>query len=377
MRIAILGIRGVPAKYGGLETCAEEIGARLVARGHEVICYCRYTGTEDDRLPEFRGIKRIMLHNLRYTITDTYTHSFLACCHVLAVKPDVILAFNPAISSVCAIPRVFGYPVVLNPDGFDWRRAKWGPFAKRFIYVSAYMAAKVCNQLIIDAKSVSDYYAGEFDCAPVYIPNGANVDTESTRPEILAQYGIEKDNYFLFLSRHVPENSCRHIIKAFEALDTDKKLVMGGGQAEESSYAASLRETRDPRILFPGPIYDPDHVRELHLGCYALLHGNQPGGTSLGLLKALGHGCCVLTLNTVDNAYAVQDAAVTYKLSETDLHDKMRYVLDHPEAVAELRRKAVARCRDAYNWDVLAEQYEEILRRAARGEKSPTFDPAS
>ncbi|MBP8131291.1 MAG: DUF1972 domain-containing protein [Candidatus Hydrogenedentes bacterium] len=368
MRIAILGIRGVPAKYGGLETCAEEVGARLVARGHEVICYCRYTNSEDDSLPEYRGIKRIMLRNLRYTVTDTYTHSLFACMHTVKLKPDVVLAFNPAISTLCIIPKTFGYPVVLNPDGFDWRRAKWGPFAKRFIYVSAFIAAKLCDKLVIDAKSVSDYYVQDFDCDPIHIPNGANVETESTRPEILEQYGLEKDGYFLFLSRHVPENSCRHIIKSFEGLQTDKKLVMGGGHANESSYAASLRETKDPRILFPGPVYDADHVRELHLGCYALLHGNQPGGTSLGLLKALGHGCCVLTLNTVDNAHAVQDAAITYNLSETDLRDKLRYVLDNPDMVAALRKRAVNRCLEAYNWDILAEQYEEVLQSAARGE---------
>lgn len=367
MRIAILGIRGVPAKYGGLETCGEEIGARLAARGHDVFCYCRRAGDADDDLPEYRGIRRINLPRLRTKITDTYSHSLFACCHVLKLKPDVILAFNPAISTLCAIPKIFGYSIVLNPDGFDWRRAKWGPFAKRFIYVSAFIAAKLCDKLIIDAKSVSDYYQEDFDCHPIHIPNGANVETDSTHPEILRQYGLEKDGYFLFLSRHVPENSCRHIIKSFEELDTDKKLVMGGGDAKESSYAASLRETKDPRIIFPGPIYDADHVRELHLGCYALLHGNQPGGTSLGLLKALGYGCCVLTLNTVDNAFAVQDSALTYILSETDLVEKLRYTLDHPEEVAALRAKAVERCRTAYDWDVLALQYEKVLTRAAEG----------
>ena len=365
MRIAIFGIRGIPAKYGGLETCGEEIGARLAARGHDVYCYCRYTGDEDDRLQEFRGIRRIMLPSLRYKFTDTYSHSFLAALHVLKLRPDVILAFNPAISTLCIIPKALGYPIVLNPDGFDWRRAKWGAIAKRFIYVSAFLAAKVCDRLIIDARSVSDYYQEDFDCDPIHIPNGANIETESTNPEILEKYGLKKGEYFLFLSRHVPENSCRHIIKAFEELDTDKKLVMGGGHANESSYAASLRETTDPRILFPGPIYDPDHVRELHLGCYALLHGNQPGGTSLGLLKALGYGCCVLTLNTVDNADAVQDAAITYKLSETDLRDKLRFTLENPDIVAEYRRKAVERCRAAYNWDLLASQYEDVLLRAA------------
>jgi glycosyltransferase involved in cell wall biosynthesis len=366
MRIAILGIRGVPAKYGGLETCGEEVGARLAARGHEVYCYCRFTGTSDDELTEFRGIKRINLPNIKYSFTDTYSHSLLACLHVLKLKPDVILAFNPAISTVVTIPRLFGYGVALNPNGFDWRRAKWGTFAKRFIYVSAFFAAKVCNKLIIDAKSVSDYYEHDFDCEPIHIPNGANVELDPAPVDIQQEYGLEKDGYFLFLSRHVPENSCSHIIRAFEQLDTDKKLFMGGGDVHDSAYAESLRDTKDPRIIFPGAIYDNDHVKALHHGCYALIHGNQPGGTSLGLLKALGYGCCVLTLNTVDNAYVVQDNALTYRLSEHDLRDKMQFAIEHPEIVRDLRVKAANRCREAYNWDVLAEQYESVLINVAR-----------
>jgi len=362
MKIAILGIRGVPAKYGGLETCAEEIGARLVKRGHEVICYCRRG--EDEELEEYRGIRRIILPSLRYTVTDTYSHSLFACLHVLGQRPDVILAFNPAISTLCVIPKLFRHVVVLNPNGFDWRRPKWGWFAKRFIYVSAFIAAKICDRLIIDAKSVRDYYAEDFDCDPIHIPNGANIDPESRHPEILEQYGLEKDGYFLFLSRHVPDNSCEHIIEAFEGLETDKKLVMGGGEASDSAYAAALRESKDPRILFPGAIYNPEHVKELHHGAYAVIHGNQPGGTSLGLLKALGYGTCVLTLGTPDNAYVVQDAALTYKLSSEDLRGKLQYLLRHPERVEELRRLAVIRCEEGYSWDRLANEYEAVLTEA-------------
>jgi len=364
MKIAMLGIRGVPAKYGGLETCAEEVGARLAERGHEVYCYCRRG--EDDGLAEYRGIRRLLLSSLHGKTTDTYSHSFLACLHVLTLKPDVILAFNPAISTLCVIPKFFGYRVALNPNGFDWRRPKWGWFARRFIYGSAFIGAKVCDQLIIDAVSVRDYYADDFGCNPVHIPNGATVDATSTNPEILLRYGLEKDGYFLFLSRHVPDNSCEYIIKAFEGLKTDKKLVMGGGDPNDSPYAARLRQTQDPRIVFPGPIYDPLHVKELHHGCYAVIHGNQPGGTSLGLLKAMGYGCCVLTLDTPDNAYVVQDAALTYKLSPEDLRGKLKYLLEHPERAKELRGRALARIEEAYSWDRLTDQYEEVLLRIAR-----------
>lgn len=233
--------------------------------------------------------------------------------------------------------------------------------------MSGHIAAKVCDKLIIDAVSVKHYYQHEFKCDPVYIPNGANIETAEASEtaeaeEILEQYGLEKYDYFLFLSRHVPENSCDVIIKAFEGLDTNKKLFFGGGVSYKSPYAESLKQTKDERIIFPGPIYNPPHVRELHHRCYALIHGNQPGGTSLGLLKALGFGTCVLTVNTPDNAYvASKDAAVLYELSIEDLQDKMRYLLDNPEKVKKYRQKAVERIKEEYLWDKIAHQYAEVL----------------
>jgi glycosyltransferase involved in cell wall biosynthesis len=330
-----------------------------------VIVYCRKGNY--DSAGEYKGIRRIMLPHLNFKITDTYSHSFLAMCHVLTQKADVVLAFNPAISTLCTIPRLFGRKVALNPDGFDWRRKKWGWFARRFIYVSAYIAAKVCNKLIIDAVSVKNYYQEVFKCDPVYVPNGANIETpdaeeSASAAEILREYGLEKDGYFLFLSRHEPENSCEYIIEAYEGLETDKKLFFAGGISYKSPYAESLKGTKDERIIFPGAIYDPLRVKLLHHNCYALVHGNQPGGTSLGLLKALGFGTCVMTVNTPDNAYAAAgDAALLYDLSSEDIREKMRYLLEHPERVEHYRRRAVERIREEYIWDKVADQYERAF----------------
>ncbi len=367
----MIGIRGVPAKYGGLETCGEEVGKRLVQRGHEVIVYCR-PGYWDDSATEYEGIRRIVLPSLKMKFTDTYSHSFLSMVHVLRQKPDAILAFNPSIASLCLIPKAFGYRVALNPDGFDWRREKWGPIARGFIYASAWLCTKVVDQMIIDAVSVCDYFNATFHCAPpaVYIPNGAVPEpasesgvSEKDQAAILEKYGVEKNKYLLFLSRHVPENSCEYLIEAFEGVDTDMKLLFGG--PGDSTYAQSLTATKDPRILFPGGIYDPDEVKVLHHACYFVLHGNQPGGTSLGLLKALGYGACAMTLDTPDNAYAIRDAGVKYELSVGDIRAKMRELLDDPAKVEACRVRAVGRVREEYLWDVVTDKYEAVLTRLA------------
>ena len=380
MRIAIIGIRGVPANYGGLEDCAEEVGKRLAARGHEVAVYCRkgsYGGPGHQAAAgEYQGIRRITLPSLKTKVADTYSHSLLCMFHVLSQKPDVIWAFNPGIATLCTIPKLLGHRIVLHADGFDWRRKKWGWLARTFIHQSARLAARICDGLILDAASARDYCDAKFRCRrpPIYIPNGTKRE-ESERPEVIREYGLEKDGYFLFLSRIAPDNSCDTIIRAFEGLKTEKKLVLGGSAAEDGSYMKGLRRTPDPRILFPGPIYDPVHVKELHYGSYALLHGNLAGGTSIGLLKGLAFGTCVLSPDTPDNAYVVGDAGVLYKNSAGDLRAKMQFLLDNYDAVARYRREAVRRIGAEYDWDNIADRYEELFAGIAAGRRASKVLP--
>ena len=365
------GIRGVPARYSGLETCAEEVGRRLVARGHEVIVYCRrHAFPPPDAGAPYLGMRRIILPSLKTKHGDTYSHTFLSLLHAPRLKPDILLVFNPGNATLCVIPKLLGLPVVLNPDGFDWKRQKWAAPVQAFIKFSAWLSTRVVDQLVTDAVAVCEHYNTEFGCRPpaVYIPNGAELETPEDSPvpadeaeAILRSYGLEPGRYILFLSRHEPENSCDLIIRAYEGLETSLPLFFGGGVTYHSAYADGLRKTLDPRILFPGPIYEPRHVKVLHHHCYFLINGNQPGGTSLGLLKAMGYGTCVAAVHTPDNAYTVGPAGLTFELTEESLRGVMRRLLDHPEEVQELRRRAVERIREEYLWDDIAMKYETIL----------------
>ena len=212
MRIVMTGIRGVPARYSGLETCAEEVGRRLAARGHEVIVYCRrHAYPRPDAGEPYLGMRRVILPSLKTKHTDTYSHTLLSLLHAPRLKPDALLVFNPGNATLCLIPKALGLPTVLNPDGFDWRRQKWNPLAQAFIRHSAWFSTKVVDQLVTDAVAVCEHYNTEFRCRPpaLYIPNGAEIETPESSPvpegeaaAILRRYGLESGRYFLFLSRH-------------------------------------------------------------------------------------------------------------------------------------------------------------------------------
>ena len=109
--------------------------------GHEVVVYCR-KGVDDDAAPTYRGMRRVVLQRINRKHLDTYSHTLLSFLHVTRVKPDVIFAFNASNATLCVIPKLFGYPVILHIDGFDWERPKWSPVGRRLIRGSAWLCSR-------------------------------------------------------------------------------------------------------------------------------------------------------------------------------------------------------------------------------------------
>ena len=359
----------MPAIYGGPETCAREVAIRLAARGHDVTAYCR-PGYYDDAVKMYEGVHRVVLPTIRTTATETYFHTFVSIAHAVIRRADVVLIFNPGVGGLSMIARAFGVPVVLNPDGFDWRRAKWGRFAKWFIKTNAWLSTKVCNQLITDSVTICEFYNDDWNCTPRarYIPYGAPIEPETGGEDVdavLRKYGVEDRKYFFFLSRHVPENSCAEILEGFELLNEPGiKLLFGGGG--ESEYAQTLRRHASESILMPGVIQDEREVAVLHRHCYAVIHGNQPGGTSLGLLKAMGYGCCVATPDTPDNRYVVDKTGYTYGVDPKSVCKVLHEMLSDPDEVLHRGQLASRRIQEHYDWEVVTDQYLETIETVVR-----------
>ncbi len=360
MKIAIIGTRGIPARYGGFETCAQELSLRLVEKGHKVIIYCRNTNSPD-KPEEFKGVKLIHLPSIKTKITDTFSHTFFSMIHVLFQRVDVILVFNAANSPLCIIPRLFGKKIAINVDGLEWQRKKWGKVARRYYQFAEYTATKVCHKIISDSKTIQKYYLERYKVKSTFIPYGANIEV-SSNPEIIKEYNLIKDGYFFVVTRLEPENNTDLTVKAFEQVKTDKNLVIIGGVSYKSRFVEELKKTKDKRIIFLPPVYVPEHLRELFCNAYAYVHGNEVGGTNPALLSALGYGNCVLSLNVPYNAEVVNDAAIRYEKSTEDLRAKMQYFIDNPDVVLKYRKKAVTRIKEAeYIWERVTDDYEKLL----------------
>jgi glycosyltransferase involved in cell wall biosynthesis len=365
MKIALIGTRGVPANYGGFETCAEELAVGLAARGHDITVYCRPGNVAGDP-SSFRGAKLVYRKFVDTKSLGTISHT--ANCLFDAVRRDfdVLMVFNAGNGPLCVVPRLWRKPFAVNVDGLEWKRAKWGRLVKLYYQFGEWASAHLADRVVSDSRAIQKYYDDRFSTPSTFIAYGAHVET-SERPGVLDEYDLSPGDYFFVASRLEPENNADLTVRAFEKTKTEKKLVIAGGANWDSPFVEQLKRTTDPRVQLLGPIYKDGHIPELHAHCYAYVHGNEVGGTNPALLKAMGYGNCILALDVPFNAEVVGESAMLYSKDADDLASKMQVLLDNPALAAEYRRRAPERIEEAYQWDTVVRDYEILFERLKAG----------
>ncbi|MCI0696943.1 DUF1972 domain-containing protein [candidate division KSB1 bacterium] len=364
MKIAIMGIRGIPANYGGFETFAEELSTRLVQRGHEVTVYGRSNNIKFEG-KTYRGVRLAILPTIRHKYFDTVAHTFLCVLHSLTQKYDAILICNSANAVFSWIPRLKGMPVALNVDGLEWKRQKWNMLGKAFYRLSEWLATFCVNEVVTDAREIERYYWERFHKRSTYIPYGAPMERVETQ-EVLRQFNLQPKQYVLYVSRFEPENNPHRVVKAFEEVKTDLKLVMVGDAPYNGRFIQELKSTKDPRIIFTGYVFGRGY-RELQSNAFLYIQGTEVGGTHPALLEGMGHGNCVLANDVPEHREVLGDAGFFFVLGHNgDLRDKLQNLVDNPKLVERTGQKALARIRDHYTWDHITESYERFFMRMVR-----------
>ena len=359
MRFAIVGTRGIPARYGGFETFAEELSTRLVARGHQVTVYCRERNSE----PSYRGVRLQYLPTIRHKYFDTLAHTLLSTLHLLGSRYDALLFCNAANAIFTWMPRVLGMPVALNVDGLERHRKKWNALAKAWYRVSERLATWMPNAVVTDAQAIARYYHEKYRRDSVMIPYGAELGAVETC-DVLQKLELEPKKYFLYVSRMEPENNGLLVREAFERVITDLRLALIGDAPYAADYIAQVRDTGDPRIVIPGAIYGQGY-RELGSHCFAYIHATEVGGTHPALIEAMGRGALTLYLDTPENAEVAGGAGLPFT------HEDLSRVIEHVLALNEVEQQtwralAIERVRSRYSWDAVTDAYEKLLEGLAK-----------
>jgi glycosyltransferase involved in cell wall biosynthesis len=371
MKIAMLGTRGIPASYSGFETCVEQLGQRLVERGYQVTVYCRshhitYPGGD------YKGMRLVKLPTIANKYLDTIIHSFISSLHALNQHYDIALYFIAGNSPVTWLTRLVGTKTVLNVDGLDWKREKWPKLAKLYIQFAEYLATKLPNCHVTDSHVVQNYYRDRFQSQPLYITYGSEIERVAPG-ETLELYGLQAQNYILFVGRLVPENCVHHLILAFQKLETDLKCVIVGHASYAEKYIAELKTLAqdDPRIIFTGYVFGQSY-HELGSNAKVFVETSGVGGTHPALTEAMAFGNCVVANDTPENLETIGEAGVAYdgKVGAESLRSSLERLLSKPELIDQYRQRANRRARLLYSWEAVTDDYERLFYKL-RGQPLP------
>ncbi len=363
MKIAILGIRGIPANYGGFETFAEELAPRLVDRGHEVTVYGRSNNIRYSS-DVYKGVRLVILPTIPTKHLDTVAHTFISVFHALPAGFDVILMCNAANALFCAVPRLAGTPVALNVDGIERKRQKWGVAGRTYYWISEFLSTIIPNVVVTDAVVIRDYYMERHKTSSVMIAYGTDL-RHKDETDLLDSLGLESRKYMLYVSRLEPENNAHLAIEAYASVDTEMPLVVVGDAPYASAYIERLKSMADPRVRFTGAIYGDGYL-ELRCHAYAYIQATEVGGTHPALLEAMGAGNCILAKDTPEHQEVLEETGLYFE----DVHGLaalLTKVLSDPSLARAYGEKTRERARAVYSWEVITDEYENLFRRMSAG----------
>ncbi len=361
MRLALMGTRGVPARYGGFETFAEQLSTRLVARGHEVTVYSR-CGIFDryGALEDYRGVKRRQVPTIFHKYLETPLSGLTTFIDALFQRYDGILLCNAANSPFAPILKLKGVPLLINVDGIERDRAKWNKLGKAWYLLGERASVLLATRLVSDAEVIADYYRSAYGCGSEVIPYGVH---PVVRPagEALAKFGLKPKGYILYVSRLEPENNALGVIEAYNKLSPEMPLVIVGDAPYAQEYKEQLKAAASPNVVFTGFQFG-DAYEEFQSNCYCYVQATEVGGTHPALVESMSYGNCVIANGTPENLEVIGDAALAYdKNNFTRLSEVLASVLADQGLVEHFGRKARERALSRYSWDAVVSRYETLL----------------
>lgn len=366
MRIAFIGLKGIPGNFTGVETYVEEIGARLSLR-HEVWAYCRPHYVPKTGEIEFRGINRVWLPSIKTKHLDATFHSLVSSLHSTFRGFDIyhFQALGPSAFSV--FPRLKGAKIVVTVHGLDWARAKWGRVAKRFLKAAEKVMINVADAIIVVSRSLERYYLNNYGLKTFYIPNGVCASNFITK-EKLSALSLEPNSYLLFMARLTPEKGAHILIDAFREIDADKKLVIAGSyQAGEKWYYEYLKTLAgdDKRIIFAGWV-EGELKSALLQYAFAFIQPSTLEGLSIGLLEAASSGVLCVASDIPENREVLEVGDKRYGIffksqDVEDLKSKLESLLGMSASERErMAFEAKQHVLSEFNWDKAAQKTEEV-----------------
>ncbi|MFA5802824.1 MAG: glycosyltransferase family 4 protein [Thermoleophilia bacterium] len=377
MKIAVLGTKGIPARFGGIERHCEELYPRIAARGHEVTVFVRrwYTPVTGP----YRGVTLKAAPTANFKGLDAFAHTAAGSFEAMFQGFDIVHfhAIGPSLFSF--MPRLSRSGTVATVHALDWQRAKWGRGARAVLKAGEWASAHFPQRTIVVSQELKKYFMEKYGRETVYIPNGV-VPVEKPRArDLIGKLGLEPGKYLLFLGRLVPEKGCHDLIQAYLGSGIQMPLVIAGGTSHSDDYVQRLKSMAADisgadqqgdgkgRVIFTGNVEgELHHQLSGHAALFIL--PSMLEGLPIVLLEMLSLGIPVLASDIGPNREALLDGEFGAIFKAGDVADLRSKLVQSLKRLEELGKKADAgrrHVRKANDWDKIAEQteriYEEIL----------------
>jgi glycosyltransferase involved in cell wall biosynthesis len=365
-RVVVLGTRGYPSYYGGFETAVRRLAPYLVDKGMQVTVYGRKDQTLDDHRADAR-VKTVSTVGLATKSLSTLTYGFTSTLHAAVMRPDVALVMNVANGFWLPLLRWRGIPIVVNVDGMEWEREKWGRLAKWVFKTGARLTARWADEIVVDARAIGERWRHEFGRVGIFIPYGG--DAPAPLP---LKDDLEPGSYVLIVARFVPENTIGEFFDAVPSLAETHDVVIVGSSSfggELDARAEALARTH-PRVRWLGHVSDDERLFALWQNAGAYFHGHSVGGTNPALVQAMACGTPTVARDTIYNREVLDTAAVYVQPNARDITRGLIDLLNDDARRKTLGERAQKRAASSYSWAGVCLAYEQALR-SARHTRSP------
>lgn len=359
--VRILGTHGVPASYGGFETAAENIGLFLARRGWRVQVYCQTNGGRDISYDTWRGMERI---NVPVSISGwrgTSLFDLISIRHAARTSKDVCLTFGYNTAVFDTMLRLRHIPNVINMDGIEWSRSRWGWVKQGILLANERAGCRVGNHLIADHPELAKYLNRHAPAAKIsMITYGADAVTSAPHAA-LRHFGLRSGGYCTLICRPIPENSILELVSGFSARPRGVQLaVLGHYSPASDAYHAAVKRAASDEVVFLGSVYDKATVEALRFHGIAYLHGHTVGGTNPSLVEAMAAGNPVLAHDNAYNRWVAQSAAL-YFTDVRDVDQQLGRLLGDSAVRDQLAAAGRRRHEAEFTWERVAGQYEDLL----------------
>ena len=356
LRIAFIGGRGVISGYSGVETYYEETGKRLAAMGHEVTVYCRSHFCSPVR--EHQGMRLVRLPTLRGKHLETGVHTLLSTLHVMFRGCDIVHYQTLGAALFSFLPRLAGKRTVVTVQGLDWRRSKWGGFARAALKLGEWASARLPNATVVVSEALRDHYRERYGIEAAHVPNGT-VIRRSRNPLWVCKWGLRPGHYILYLGRFSPEKNCHMLAECYQRIQTDVTLVLAGGGGS-SKYENELRRYQSEKIRILDWVSGMD-LDELLANAMLFVLPSDVEGLSLALLDAMGAGVCPLASDISENREALGDVGFTFRCGDAlDLERMLRLLIHDRRTRHGAGHLGRERVRERYLWTKVAAEIESV-----------------